>query len=67
MLLRQEVKEILIDYGKPHKPVTSDTDSRWIKDELTLHESRLAYIKHVVADLHLRTRQEMLGYLYETY
>ena len=36
MLLRQEVKEILIDYGKPHKPVTSDTDSRWIKDELTL-------------------------------
>ena len=34
MLVRPEVKEFLINYGKPHKPVTSDTVSRYIKDEL---------------------------------
>ena len=33
--MKLEAKELLISYEKPHKPVTSDTVFRWIKDELS--------------------------------
>ena len=29
-----ELKDFIISHGKPHKPVSSDKISRWIKDEL---------------------------------
>ena len=33
-LVDANTKEFIITYGKPHKPASSDTISRWIKDEL---------------------------------
>ena len=36
LLVNDDVKELVISYGKPHRPVGSDTLSRWIKDELKL-------------------------------
>ena len=33
-LVDKEVKELLISYGKPHHPVSSDTVARWIKEVL---------------------------------
>ena len=36
LLANDDVKELVISYGKPHRPVGSDTLSRWIKDELKL-------------------------------
>ena len=33
--MKPEVKDSLIGYGKLHKPVTSSTVTRWIKDELS--------------------------------
>ena len=35
MLVKPEVKELLNRCGKPHKPVASETVSRWVKDELS--------------------------------
>ena len=32
-LIDANVMEFIITYGKPHKPASSDTISRWIKDE----------------------------------
>ena len=29
----REVKDLIISYGKPHKPVSPETISRWTKDE----------------------------------
>ena len=34
-LVNDEVRELLITYGKPHKPVSRDSLGRWIKNELT--------------------------------
>ena len=34
-LVNSEVRELLITYGKPHKPVSGDSVGRWIKYELT--------------------------------
>ena len=34
-LVNDEVRELLIRYGKSHKPVSSKSVGRWIKDELT--------------------------------
>ena len=34
-LVNDEVRELLITYGKPHKPVSRDSAGRWIKNELT--------------------------------
>ena len=36
LLANDDVREIVISYGKPHRPLGSDTLSRWIKDELEL-------------------------------
>ena len=36
LLLNDDVKELVILYEKPHRPVGSDTLSRWIKNELKL-------------------------------
>ena len=36
LLVNDDVKELVISYEKPHRPVGSDTLSRWIKDELKL-------------------------------
>ena len=36
LLANDDVKELVISYGKPHQPVGSDTLLRWIKDELKL-------------------------------
>ena len=33
-LVDANTKEFIISYGKPHKPASSDTTSRWIKDKL---------------------------------
>ena len=33
-LVNAKTKEFIITYVKPHKPASSDTISRWIKDEL---------------------------------
>ena len=33
-LVNDEVRELLITYGKPHKPVSRDSVRRWIKNEL---------------------------------
>ena len=33
-LVDPNIKEFIITYGKPHKPASYDTISRWIKDEL---------------------------------
>ena len=30
-----DIRYLIISYGKPHKPVSSKTISRWIKDELS--------------------------------
>ena len=35
MLVTQDIRDLLISYGKPHKPVSSEAISRWIKDELS--------------------------------
>ena len=35
MLVTQDIRDLIISYGKPHKPVSSETISRWIKDELS--------------------------------
>ena len=35
LLVNDDIKLITL-YGKPHRPVGSDTLSRWIKDELKL-------------------------------
>ena len=34
-LVNNKVRELLITYGKPHKPVSSGSVGRWIKNELT--------------------------------
>ena len=34
-LVTQEVKDLISGYGKPHKPVSSETISRLIKDEFS--------------------------------
>ena len=34
-LATQDIRDLIISYGKPHKPVSSGTISRWIKDELS--------------------------------
>ena len=34
-LVNDEVRELLIKYEKPHKPVSRDSVARWIKNELT--------------------------------
>ena len=34
-LVNDEVRELLIRYGKSHKPVSSESVGRWIKNELT--------------------------------
>ena len=39
MLLKPEVKGLLVSRGKPHKPAASDEVSRWIKDNYLVHES----------------------------
>ena len=31
----REVKDLIISYGKPHTPMSLETISRWIKDELS--------------------------------
>ena len=36
LLVNDDVKELVISYGKPHPPVGSDTLRRWVKDELKL-------------------------------
>ena len=36
LLVNNDVKELLISYGKLYRPVGSDTMSRWIKEELKL-------------------------------
>ena len=36
LLVNDDVKELVISYGKQHQPAGSDTLSRWIKDELKL-------------------------------
>ena len=33
-LVNEEVRKLLITYGKPHKPVSRDSVGRWIKNEL---------------------------------
>ena len=33
--MNEEVRELLITYGKPHKPVSRDSVRNWIKNELT--------------------------------
>ena len=33
--MHDEVRELLITYGKPHKPVSRDSVGRWIINELT--------------------------------
>ena len=33
--MNDEVRELLITYEKPHKPVSRDSVGRWIKNELT--------------------------------
>ena len=33
-LVMRDIRDLIISYGKPHKPVSSQTISRWIKDEL---------------------------------
>ena len=34
-LVMWDIRDLIISYGKPHKPVLSETISRWIKDELS--------------------------------
>ena len=34
-LVTRDIKDLIISYGKPHKPVSSETTPRWIKDELS--------------------------------
>ena len=34
-IVTQEVKDLVVSYGKPHKPVSSETISRCIKDKLS--------------------------------
>ena len=34
LLVNDDVKELVIWYGKPHPPVGTDTLRRWVKDEL---------------------------------
>ena len=36
LLVDDDVKELVTLYGKLHRPVGSDTLSRWIKDDLKL-------------------------------
>ena len=36
LLVNDDVKELVISYGKQHRPAGSDTLPRWIKDELKL-------------------------------
>ena len=52
MLMKPEVKELLISWGKPHKPAASETVSRWIKNELSraganirLYKAHKGYVK----------------------
>ena len=33
--MNDEARELLITYGKSHKPVSRDSVGRWIKNELT--------------------------------
>ena len=39
MLVKPEVKELLVIWGKPHKPAASVAVSRWIKDNYLVHKS----------------------------
>ena len=34
-LVTRDIRDLIISYGKPHKPVSSETKSRWTKDELS--------------------------------
>ena len=34
-LVGKGIKDLIISFGKPHKPVSHETISRWIKSELT--------------------------------
>ena len=35
MLVMRDIRDLIISYGKPHKPVSSEIISIWIKDELS--------------------------------
>ena len=35
MLVTQDIRDLIISYGKPHKAVSSETIPRWIKDEFS--------------------------------
>ena len=36
LLVNDDIKQLVIYYGKPHRPAGSDTLSGWIKDEVKL-------------------------------
>ena len=36
LLVEEHVAQLLITVGKPHKPATSNTVARWVKQELTV-------------------------------
>ena len=33
-LVGEEIKDLIISFGKPYKPVSHETTSRWIKNEV---------------------------------
>ena len=51
-LVDANTKEFIIIYVKQHKPASSDTISRWIKDELGMagiNTNIYIYINHIAA------------------
>ena len=59
-LVNAKTKEFIITYGKPHKPASSDTISRWIKDELGMAGINTNFINHIVVGLPQRVRQGIM-------
>lgn len=57
-LVNTNVMEFIITYEKPHKPVSTDTISRWIKYEFGKSGINTTFIQHTAAE---QPQQEKQG------
>ena len=52
LLFNNEVKKLVISYGKPHRVVGSDILSRWTKDELKYKELIQMFLQRIAVGRH---------------
>lgn len=52
LLFNNEVKKLVISYGKLHRVVGSDTLSRWTKDELKYKELIQMFLQRIAVGRH---------------